>query len=126
MTISPPEDASRPESLDALTAAPEHHTLLFENETVRVLETRIGPKDATPLHTHRWPSAIYLINQSAIVRRDAHGVITFDSRDVCCSEPMRAGWLSSLGPHSIENVGDSDLHVISVEIKDVCTRSPGL
>ncbi len=34
-------DASWPEALDALVAAPEHHTLLFENATVRVLDTRI-------------------------------------------------------------------------------------
>lgn len=30
-----------PEHLDALQASAEHHTLLFENEHVRVLQTRI-------------------------------------------------------------------------------------
>jgi len=32
-----------PPSLDALVAAPENHTLLMENDKVRVVETRIGP-----------------------------------------------------------------------------------
>ena len=43
-----------PDSLDALTAAPESHRLLFENDAVRVLETRIAPGETTLLHTHRW------------------------------------------------------------------------
>jgi putative transposase len=44
-----------PDSLDALAAAPESHRLLFENDAVRVLETRIAPGQATQVHTHRWP-----------------------------------------------------------------------
>jgi predicted metal-dependent enzyme (double-stranded beta helix superfamily) len=43
-----------PDSLDALVAAPDHHTLLLENDRVRVLITRIAPGDITPIHTHRW------------------------------------------------------------------------
>jgi len=31
------------DTLDALVAAPQHHKLLFENESLRVLDTRIGP-----------------------------------------------------------------------------------
>jgi len=32
-----------PDALDALIAAPEHHKLLFENETARVLDACIAP-----------------------------------------------------------------------------------
>ena len=39
-----------PDSLDALTAAPESHRLLFENDEVRVLEARIAPGETTGLH----------------------------------------------------------------------------
>ncbi len=28
--------------LDAMTAAPDHHVVLFENDRVRVLDTRLG------------------------------------------------------------------------------------
>ncbi len=41
-----------PESLDATTAAPNHHEVLLENDRVRVLDTRIGPGERTPVHTH--------------------------------------------------------------------------
>ena len=47
-----------PDELDALNAAPHHHTLLFENEFVRVLDTRVPPGETVPLHTHHWPSAL--------------------------------------------------------------------
>ena len=54
-----------PESLDARVAAPDHHTLLLENERVRVLVTLIPPGDSTPVHTHRWPSLYYFFSWSA-------------------------------------------------------------
>ena len=49
-----------PAELDALAAAPENHTLLFENDAVRVLDTLVRPSQVVPLHTHQWPSANYL------------------------------------------------------------------
>jgi hypothetical protein len=47
------ENDAWPADLDALVAAPAHHTLLFENDVVRVLDTRIAPGNRTPVHTHR-------------------------------------------------------------------------
>jgi quercetin dioxygenase-like cupin family protein len=49
-----------PDSLDALLAAPRHHTLLLENDRVRVLETRIPAGQLVPVHTHPWPSVLYV------------------------------------------------------------------
>jgi hypothetical protein len=69
-----------PDSLDALIAAPAHHALLFENDAVRVLETRIPPGELVPVHTHRWPSVLYVLSWSAFVRRDAAGTVLVDSR----------------------------------------------
>ena len=68
-----------PESLDAIVAAPKHHTLLFENERVRVLDTRVTPTKV---------------------------------------EPGKAVWYASLPPHSLENVGMTEIHVLTVELKD--------
>jgi hypothetical protein len=69
-----------PEALDALVAAPEHHTLLSENDSVRVLNTRIRPGERTAVHTHRWPGVLYVRSWSTFVRRDSAGVVTLDSR----------------------------------------------
>jgi quercetin dioxygenase-like cupin family protein len=46
-----------PDRLDAVLAAPRHHRVVFENDRVRVLDTRIAPGDTVPIHTHRWPAA---------------------------------------------------------------------
>ncbi|HTT56069.1 MAG TPA: hypothetical protein VMF63_03095 [Opitutaceae bacterium] len=107
-----------PDHLDALIAAPAHHTLLFENDAVRMLDTRIKAGDRTPVHTHRWPAALYIVSWSSFVRRDARGEIMLDSRTVpSLVMPPPALWSQALAPHSLENVGPSDLRVISVEMK---------
>ena len=106
-----------PEDLDALRAAPRHHTLLFENDRVRVLDTNIAPGDTVPLHTHRWPGALYILSFSDYIRRDAAGEVLADSRNLPRPNGGIALWTAALGPHTLENVGEAYLHVISVEVK---------
>lgn len=113
-----PPDVEWPEHLDALVAAPGHHTLLYENDRVRVLDTRIGAGDQTPIHTHRWPAANYVVNWSHFVRRDAEGKVLLDSRTVpAFQNPPTAAWSAALPPHSLWNVGEGELRIISVEVK---------
>jgi hypothetical protein len=107
-----------PDELDALVAAPEHHTLLLENERVRVLETRILAGETTAIHTHRWPNVQYVVSSSDFVRRDGKGSVLLDTRSADLRPEARATlWSEPLPPHSIENVGDTDLRVIMVELK---------
>ena len=109
-----------PASLDALSAAPRHHTLLLENARVRVLETRIPPGDIVPVHTHRWPSVLYVLSWSDFIRCDERGTVVLDSRTAACGgSPPSVGWSEALPPHSLENVGGAAIRVISVEIKQV-------
>lgn len=106
-----------PEELDALKAAPKYHSLLFENEFVRVLDARIPPGDTVPLHTHRWPSALYIVGWSDFVRRDGEGSTVVDSRITGRVPDGTALWSGPLPPHTLENVGESELRTISVELK---------
>lgn len=107
-----------PDSLDALIASPEHHTLLFENESVRVLDTRIPPGGINQIHTHQWPSVIYSQSWSDVVRRDAEGNVIFDTRQIpAFSTPPKAIWSDPLPPHTLENVGDEEFWIITVEVK---------
>ncbi len=106
-----------PAELDALTAAPEYHKLLFENESVRVLDTCIPPGRSTPLHTHRWPGTLYILNASHFVRRGEDGAVILDSRKIPPIAADTALWSDPLGPHTLENVGSDDLRVIAVELK---------
>jgi len=107
-----------PEALDALTAAPQHHKLLFENEQVRVLETFIPPGEITAVHTHQWPATLYIVSWSDFIRYDANGNVVADSRTPnTLREPGTAIWTAPLAPHALKNIGDRDIHVIGVEIK---------
>jgi hypothetical protein len=107
-----------PEGLDALRAAPEHHRLLFENESVRVLDTRILPGGRTNIHTHRWPASLYVLSWSDFVRYDQDGKVVRRSADLGDPPPPGSAlWSEPLAPHALENTGHAPLHVISVELK---------
>jgi hypothetical protein len=109
-----------PDSLDALTAAPDHHTLLFENDHVRVLRTRILPGQIVPVHTHRWPAVLSLSSWSDFVRRDPQGNVLLDTRTTSEAPKLNTPiWLEPLPPHSVENVGDAEINNVHVEIKGV-------
>jgi hypothetical protein len=107
-----------PDSLDALIAAPDHHTLLFENDHVRVIRTRILPGQRVPVHTHRWPAVLSLSSWSDFVRRDPLGNVTLDTRLTSEAPKINAPlWMEPLPPHSVENVGDAEINNVQVEIK---------
>ncbi|MEJ2665559.1 MAG: hypothetical protein P8Z81_00400 [Deinococcales bacterium] len=113
------DPAAWPEELDALKAAPDHHTLVLENERVRVLDTLIRAGDKTPVHTHRWPAIMVVLAWSPFVRYDEHGSVMVDSRQVpAMASPPSTLPSDPLPPHALENVGDGDIHIISVELKD--------
>lgn len=109
---------SWPAELDALVAAPAQHRVLLENTRVRVLDTRIDPGERTPVHTHQWPATHYVLSWSAFVRRDANDVVLLDTRAAGVTAVTGSAlWGEPLGPHSLENVGSTPLHIVSVEIK---------
>jgi len=113
MTPWPYDDA-----LDALAADGKHHKLVMENERVRVLETVIPPGARTAVHTHRWPSVLYMLSVSDFLRYDDHGHTITDSR---AQPPVPKGGavhVPPMPPHSVENIGSSEIRMINVEWKD--------
>lgn len=111
-------ESAWPKELDAMIASRDHHELLLENERVRVLDSLVRPGEATSIHTHEWPSVQYIIGISDFVRRDDQGNVLFDSRE--SERKLLSGeafWSGPLQPHSVLNVGNEDIRVISVELK---------
>ena len=102
---------------DAMTAAPDHHSILFENDRVRILDTKVKEGGRTPLHAHEWPAALYILSWSDFIRRDEHGMVLVDSRERPKPQIGAGSWIEPLPPHSVENVGSGDLHIIAVEVK---------
>lgn len=114
-----------PPHLDALIAAPNHHRRLMENEYVRVLETTIEPGQTTPIHTHKWPAAHYVLSWSHFIRRDGSGNILLDTRQTDFNQTVpQVLWGVSLSAHTVENVGSTALRIVSVELKK--SQSPSL
>jgi len=88
-------------------------------QRVRVLGTRIEPGDATPVHTHRWPNVQYVLSGTDFVRYDGDGGVALDTRaGAGPPRPATTPWSGPLPPHSLENVGEAELRVIMVELKD--------
>jgi quercetin dioxygenase-like cupin family protein len=101
-----------------MTAAPAHHVVLLENDRVRMLDTRLGPGDRTPVHTHQWPAALYVMSWSDFVRYDPQGNVLLDSRSLGAAPAVgEALWSAPLVPHYVKNVGNSDLRIIAIELK---------
>lgn len=52
------------------------------------------------------------------VVRPSFGTVMVDSREVpAMASPSTALPSDPIGPHSLENVGDSDIRIVSVELK---------
>jgi hypothetical protein len=117
MTIA---DDPRPatHALDAMSAAADHHVLLLENGSARVLDTRVRPGERTAVHAHEWPAALYVLSWSDFVRFSPDGSVMLDSRSMATTPPVgSAFWAGPIGPHYVENVGTTDLHILAIEVK---------
>ncbi|WP_411816565.1 hypothetical protein [Hyphococcus sp. DH-69] len=109
-----------PAELDAVIAAPGNHKILLENESVRVLEVSLAPNEVEPLHSHRWPSVLYIQEAGHFVDSDADGNVIFDTRalDVPLTFPLTM-WKEPEAPHSVTNLSDdTPIRLVRVEIKN--------
>lgn len=104
---------------DAVASAPTNHTILLENDRVRVLEVTLWPREVEPLHHHRWPSVLYILEAGDFIDRDAQGNTIMDTREL--PEPLQfplTMWKDSEAPHSVENLSDTQpIRLIRVELK---------
>lgn len=96
--------------LDPTVSNPQHYTVLFENDRVRVLEYRDRPGEQTTPHRHP-DSVMYTL--SSFHRRLHSGDV---QRDVTMAAGTVA-WLPAQEHHGV-NTGDTPTHVLFVELKD--------
>lgn len=110
-------DQPWPPELDGVTADPDHHRVLFENDEVRVIETIVRSGDTTAVHTHP-KTVMYVLSGTHFVRRDDSGQALVDTREQGDFVMPSVIWSDGLPPHVIENPGAEDLIVIGIELKD--------
>ena len=96
---------------DAVTADPEHYTVEFENDRVRIIRIKYGPGEKSVMHTHG-PNASVFLSGGTVRMTLPDGT----SEDVS-AEVGVAIW-SDGDEHLPENLGDAPLEVLLVELKD--------
>jgi hypothetical protein len=102
---------------DPTVTNPDHYRVVMENERVRVLEYRDRPGDRTLPHAH--PDSV-MVTLTGFRRR-----LISDAQSVDVElEPGLVRWLPAQG-HAGENIGETDTHVIFVELKDASTPARG-
>ena len=86
------------------------YSVLWENEHVRIVEHYMAPGDSEPMHTHPGMLA-YVMENSKLLVTEADGT----SNEVVLTKgdfQQLPTWT-----HSINNVGDTPLHTLLVELK---------
>lgn len=96
---------------DPALSNPDLYKVIFENDRVRVLEYMDKPGDRTTSHAHP-DSVMYTLSTFRRRLYAADG----GSRDVEL-QARTTGWLPAQ-VHAGHNIGDSDTHVIFVELKE--------
>lgn len=96
--------------LDPTISNPQHYTVVFENDRVRVLEYTDAPGDRTTPHQHP-DSVMYTL--SSFRRR----LVSDQGEREVEMAAGTVGWLPGQEHHG-ENIGDTPTHVIFVELKE--------
>ena len=95
---------------DPLKVAPDNHKLLFENDQVRVYEFTAKPGEKIAMHSHPNHFAYML----------APGKMKFTTADgKAVEKEYGAGdirWSDAV-THTVENIGDTDVKALVVELK---------
>lgn len=103
--------ATRPApAQDVVKVAGDSHTVIFENEHVRVLSVHFKPGQVAPMHSHPDNVSYFLT--------DGKLKITLPDGKVIERNPKAGTALwSDAVTHSAENVGTTDFQQIQVELK---------
>lgn len=95
---------------------PRHYRVEFENDQVRVLRVRYGPRDAAPMHEHALPRVTVNLTDQAVRLTLPDGSTSDLHR--AAGEIVYAG---AAARHSEVNVTDRPFEVVMVELKTVAS-----
>jgi len=107
--------ATRPTPQDVIKVASDSHTVIFENDQVRVLAVHFKPGQVAPMHSHPANVSYFLT--------DGKLKITLPDGKVIERSPKAgtAGWSDAV-THAAENVGTADFQQVQVELKPPVAR----
>lgn len=99
---------------DPVKLSPQYYIVRIDNDRVRVLEYRLKPGQKEAMHSHP-PGFVYML-------ADARARVSLPDGSASVIDD-HTGDLTWRGPttHAYENVGNTDVHAIGVELKP-CPR----
>ena len=112
-----------PDSLDAMSAAPENHKLVYEDNDVRVLAVMLDGKKSEPIHTHKWKSIMWIARPIVPCKIDNYkrgndGRLIKSDSLLIKEIPINLGQLiDPEGPTSITNLASESGLAYRVEFK---------
>jgi hypothetical protein len=116
-----------PDSLDAVTADPQNHIVMYEDNNIRVLDVHTPPRTTNSKHDHRW-SSVFLQDEAQPRGRDhgTDGAATQPGGEVPADAPFPAlNVAGTQAPHAFENLDTFTKHFYRVEFKKIPFECPG-
>jgi quercetin dioxygenase-like cupin family protein len=105
---------------DAVTADPDHYSVEFENDAVRLLRIKYGPGETSTMHRHPANCAIFLRDQAGTFELPTGEVMEMPATDygqmVCTDGEV----------HLPTNNGDGSLELVLVEFKGAGAPTSGM
>ena len=95
---------------DAVEVDPEHYSVEFENDRVRVLRIKYGPGEKSVMHSHK-DSVAVLLTEGNFNMTLADGTVINDKQTA-----GSASWADA-GDHLPENLNDAPAEVVLIELK---------
>lgn len=95
---------------DAVSADPDHYSVEFENDAVRILRIRYGAGEASVMHHHPANCAVFLTEAKTkfeLANGETVDAPTSAGQVLCGDEDV----------HLPSNVGDTSLELVLVELK---------
>jgi len=107
------------DATDAVVAAPANHSVLYEDDDVRVLDVHSQPHTREAWHTHAWPGVFYVIQ----------GIPTRLYTPEMTDPPLRPAppngkvmYAPADGMHSVANEGDVAGDRLRIELKHATAK----
>jgi len=126
MTVLAVDDPSTWEpSMDAVTAAPENHKVLYEDEIVRVISVSVPPGTQEKPHHHRWPS-VFVIDR--MVKLEDYDGRTGERIPLPVPEQFEPPLTVKMLPqpaHFVRNIDTAAFHGTRIEFKRGFVIPPG-
>ena len=104
---------SLPEEIDPVVVSSNNYTLLLENEYVRVVEYQIAPGEKEKWHTHPAKVSYVLSGGSLKITTEAGESFVVEE------EVNSTRWFGAVGKHYGENVGETPIRIVFVEVKNI-------